>query len=102
MSDQKQSNDSDGNVVGNYNDISQGAPRVVDDNYQIYKTAAEINTSSEEEKAVLRKIDRRVIPILVVTYGLQYLDKNSLNFASVFGLQKGTNLHGQDYSWLGR
>jgi hypothetical protein len=32
---------------------------------------------------------------------LQYLDKNSINFASVYGLQKGTNLHGQGYSWLG-
>lgn len=33
-------------------------------------------------------------------YLLQYLDKNSLNFASVYGLQDGTNLHGQQYSDL--
>lgn len=26
---------------------------------------------------------------------------DSLNFASVYGLKQGTNLHGQDYSWLG-
>jgi hypothetical protein len=32
---------------------------------------------------------------------LQYLDKNSINFSSVYGLQKGTHLKGQDYSWLG-
>ncbi|PQE15637.1 MFS transporter protein [Rutstroemia sp. NJR-2017a BBW] len=41
------------------------------------------------------------MPILFVTYMLQYLDKNSLNFSSVYGLQKGTHLEGQDYSWLG-
>ena len=28
-------------------------------------------------------------------------DKNGINYASVYGLQKGTNLHEQDYSWLG-
>ncbi|KAJ5814851.1 hypothetical protein N7474_006628 [Penicillium riverlandense] len=32
---------------------------------------------------------------------LQYLDKNSINFASVYGLKEGTGLVGQDYSWLG-
>ncbi|GAB1214304.1 hypothetical protein ATERTT37_003466 [Aspergillus terreus] len=32
---------------------------------------------------------------------LQYLDKNSINFASVYGLKEGTHLKGQDYSWLG-
>jgi hypothetical protein len=28
------------------------------------------------------------------------LDKNSINFASVYGLKQGTGLTGQDYSWL--
>jgi hypothetical protein len=32
---------------------------------------------------------------------MQYLDKNGINYASVYGLQDGTNLHGQDYNWLG-
>lgn len=31
---------------------------------------------------------------------MQYLDKNSINFASVYGLKQGTHLKGQDYSWL--
>jgi len=50
---------------------------------------------------MLRKIDLRIIPILFFTYMLQYQDKNSINFSSVYGLQKGTHLKGQDYSWLG-
>lgn len=37
-----------------------------------------------------------------VTNFSQYLDKNSINFASVYGLKSGTHLHGQQYSWLSR
>jgi len=33
---------------------------------------------------------------------MQYLDKNSINFASVYGLKQGTGLEGQDYSWLSK
>jgi hypothetical protein len=73
----------------------------LDDNYALYKSSKDITASPDEYKRVLRKIDYRIIPILFVTYMLQYLDKNSINFSSVYGLQKGTHLRGQDYSWLG-
>jgi len=73
----------------------------VDDAYGLYKSSKEITYSPAEQARVLRKIDFRIIPILFVTYMLQYLDKNSINFSSVYGLQKGTHLKGQDYSWLG-
>ena len=72
----------------------------LDDNYDLYKQSAGEETDPAEAKKVLRKIDFRVVPILFVVYLLQYLDKNGINYASAYGLQKGTNLHGQDYSWL--
>ncbi|PGH23899.1 hypothetical protein AJ80_01961 [Polytolypa hystricis UAMH7299] len=72
-----------------------------DDTYDVYKENRGIQYTPEEAKSVLRKIDIRLLPILVTLYMLQYLDKNSINFASVYGLQKGTNLEGQDYAWLG-
>jgi hypothetical protein len=72
-----------------------------DDSYELYKSARDLEVDQAEAKRVLRKIDYRIIPILFFTYMLQYLDKNSINFSSVYGLQKGTNLKGQDYSWLG-
>ena len=31
---------------------------------------------------------------------LQYLDKSSINFAVVYGLEEGTHMEGQDYAWL--
>lgn len=73
-----------------------------DDNYALYKDGKDIQADPAEIKRVLRKIDFRIVPILFVTYMLQYLDKNSINFSSVYGLQKGTHLVGQDYSWLGK
>lgn len=73
----------------------------LDDNYELYKNAKGIEADEAEVKRVLRKIDYRIIPVLFVTYMLQYLDKNSINFASVYGLQDGTHLEGDDYSWLG-
>ena len=40
----------------------------------------------EENKRVLRRIDLALLPILLVVYGLQSLDKSSLSYASIFGL----------------
>ena len=35
----------------------------------------------EEEKKLIRKIDRRVVPVLCITYALQYYDKAMLSQA---------------------
>ncbi|ORY67804.1 major facilitator superfamily domain-containing protein [Pseudomassariella vexata] len=72
----------------------------LDDTYHVYRETEELDVTPDEIEKVLRKIDFRIVPILFVTYLLQYLDKNSLNFSSVYGLEEGTNLKGQDYSWL--
>lgn len=73
----------------------------LDDDYQLYKRGDDQELDVAESKKVLRKLDRRIVPILFFIYLLQYLDKNGINYASVYGLQKGTNLHGQNYNWLG-
>ena len=39
--------------------------------------AGEETWTAEEEKRVVKKIDRRLLPLLVLTYGLQYYDKGS-------------------------
>jgi hypothetical protein len=73
----------------------------LDDTYEAYKRNQGLEIDVREAKQVLKKIDLHVVPILFVTYLLQYLDKNGINYASAFGLEEGTNLSGQDYSWLG-
>ena len=71
-----------------------------DDNYELYKSVRGSEIDSAEARRVLRKIDLRILSLLMVTYILQYLDKNCVNLASVYGLQKDTHLVGQEYSWL--
>lgn len=69
-----------------------------DEAYDVYERTQNLETTTEESKRVLRKIDPRLLPILTLKYMLQYQDKNSTNFASVYGLEDGTGLKGQDYS----
>jgi len=72
----------------------------LDDNYELYKSMRDVDLDPIEAKRVLRKVDLRILSILMVTYFLQYLDKNCINLASVYGLKKDLHLVGQDYSWL--
>ncbi|KAI4760284.1 MFS general substrate transporter [Aureobasidium sp. EXF-3400] len=81
--------------------ISPAASADLDASYEAYKSHEGSPIDPAEAKRVLRKIDMRIVPILFVVYLLQYLDKNSLNFAAAYGFQKGTHLHKQQYSWLG-
>ena len=57
--------------------------------------------STEEEKAVLRRIDLCVLPLLLWAYFFQQLDKSSLNYVSIFGITDDAHLVGKQYSWLG-
>jgi hypothetical protein len=67
----------------------------LDETYELYKKQDASNIDPQEARRVLRKIDLHVLPLLMVSYMLQYLDKSSINFASVYGLQTGTHLKGQ-------
>jgi len=65
------------------------------------QTGRRIKVTPEDNARILRKIDLTILPILLVVYCLQSLDKTSLSYASVFGLIDDAHLHGQQYSWLG-
>lgn len=45
----------------------------------------DFDPNSDEAKRVLRKIDRRIMPIIWLIYLLQLMDKNSLSFANIMG-----------------
>uniref|UniRef100_A0A0W0FSN1 Putative MFS general substrate transporter n=1 Tax=Moniliophthora roreri TaxID=221103 RepID=A0A0W0FSN1_MONRR len=49
---------------------------------------------------ILRKIDRYLLPLMWVAYGVQFTDKTSLSTQAVFGLREDTGLVGQQFSWL--
>ncbi|KAK3654428.1 hypothetical protein LTR56_004058 [Elasticomyces elasticus] len=48
--------------------------------------------SALEEKKLVRKIDRKLLSILCITYGLQYYDKAMLSQAALFGLRTDLKL----------
>ncbi|PLB35287.1 putative MFS allantoate transporter [Aspergillus candidus] len=66
---------------------------------------AEIDQLSPEEleregREVRKLLDWRILPILYLTYVMQYLDKLSLNYASAYSLIPDLGLEGQRYSWV--
>lgn len=46
--------------------------------------------SEREEKAIIRRIDLCLLPLMFFSYLLQYLDKTTLSYASILGLLSGT------------
>ena len=63
--------------------------------------AEEIAIDEELKTRLLRKIDLHIMPIMCVVYGLNYLDKTTLSYASIMGLQTDLNLTKSNYQWLG-
>ncbi|KAL2145895.1 hypothetical protein VTI28DRAFT_5977 [Corynascus sepedonium] len=63
--------------------------------------AGESTFTYEEERRVLRRIDYRILPLLLGAYFFQQLDKSSLSYVSIFGISRDANLVGKQYSWLG-
>ena len=57
--------------------------------------------SPEEEKAVIRKLDWHLMPLIFVLYSLSVLDRSNLGNARISGMAKDINLTGRRYDWLG-
>ncbi|RJE24211.1 transporter [Aspergillus sclerotialis] len=55
--------------------------------------------SSSEMRALLRKIDCRVIPILAILYFLSFLDRGNIGNANIQGLSIDLKLEGNQYNW---
>ena len=64
----------------------EGEPLVLDD---------------ETNRQLRRKIDLNLMPLLCVIYGLNYLDKTTLSYASIMHMNQDLGLTGSNYSWLG-
>lgn len=54
----------------------------------------------KEEARLQRKIDFMILPYLAVCYAFFYIDKTTLSYAAIFGIQTDLNLVGTQYSWL--
>ncbi|KAI6082857.1 MFS general substrate transporter [Hypoxylon rubiginosum] len=61
----------------------------------------EVAFTYEEERSVLKRIDMRILPLILGAYFFQQLDKSSLSYVSIFGILEDANLKSMEYSWLG-
>jgi len=60
-----------------------------------------LELTEADNKRLLRRIDWNLMPVMCVVYGLNYLDKTTISYASIMGLKTDLNLVGDDYQWLG-
>lgn len=63
-----------------------------------YAAGARIVISPERSTELRRKIDKRVLSIMITTYFLQAVDKGTLSFASIMGLNEDTGMVNKDGS----
>ncbi|KAJ5776379.1 MFS allantoate transporter [Penicillium nucicola] len=56
--------------------------------------------SKEEERRVMRKVDIRMVLLMLIINGIQFIDKNTLSNAGTYGIATQANLKGQDFSLL--
>lgn len=66
-----------------------------------HETNTQDGSSRTTEKQLLRKIDRRIMPCLVLMIILNYLDRNALANARVQGIEKSLGLIGSQFNTAG-
>ncbi|PLB46489.1 MFS general substrate transporter [Aspergillus steynii IBT 23096] len=72
----------------------------IDGEIQQYLSELPRAIDEETDRTLKRKIDYRVLTIMMGTYFLQALDKGTLGSTSIMGLPQDAGLAGQQYSWL--
>lgn len=60
----------------------------LDEAAKVLADTGKIEYTIEEDKAVLKKIDTWILPVLCLVYWIQQLDKSSVSYAAVFDLRK--------------
>lgn len=87
-------------VISIRDEVGKHANQVV--GLDIFEHADEISDAEMEAEllSILKKVDWVIMPVLCVTYTLQFLDKLSLNYASAYSFKEDLGLTGQRYSWV--
>lgn len=60
----------------------------------------ELVNDKERNRRLVRKIDMIILPLLAITYVLQYIDKQAMSYAAVFDLFSSTSVTQTQYSWF--
>ncbi|KAI1478051.1 MFS general substrate transporter [Daldinia eschscholtzii] len=92
-------------IIEHVEDNISVAPKVDQRHAEMYAEALrqypdEDSIDREAEKKLKRKLDRRILPLLGICYFFYYVDKTTLSYAAIFGIQSDLHLKGTEYSWL--
>ncbi|KAF4344244.1 allantoate permease [Fusarium beomiforme] len=60
----------------------------------------ELLSDTALNKQLIRKVDMILLPMLMGTYMLQFIDKSALSYAAVFDLFTDTGISSNQYSWF--
>ncbi|KAH8591285.1 major facilitator superfamily domain-containing protein [Bisporella sp. PMI_857] len=52
------------------------------------------------ERRVVRKLDKRLVPLVMGLYALAYLDRSNIGNAKIAGMEKDLTLSSSEYQWL--
>ena len=61
------------------------------------KVKALLALGAEVERRLVRRIDIRILPMVIIIYIFNYLDRNSITQARLYGLQEDTHVKGAVY-----
>ena len=75
---------------------------LVDKEVAQYANEVIVEIDDETNKRLKKLIDKRIMAVMIVTYLIQTLDKGTLSYASIMGIQTDLHLHGQQVKYLGR
>lgn len=85
----------DGEIIDITGDVDEAME------YALEAEEEKIQFSETDQKRLLWKIDFFLLPLICLLYAIQYMDKTSINYASIMGLREYYHMHGNQYSWCG-
>ncbi|KAI8366283.1 major facilitator superfamily domain-containing protein [Choanephora cucurbitarum] len=73
----------------------------ISEEYTSIEKEEELFVYSAEEKAFLKKLNWKILPIVFLIIFIQFCDKSALSVAAVLGIMEDAQLTGTQFSWLG-
>lgn len=85
--------------VGAITDLDEGGVFLHENGFT-HESIQALLDDEPRNKALVRKVDLILLPLLAGTYTLQYIDKSALAYSAVFDLLPSTHMSSNQYSWL--
>ena len=93
----------DGRALSEKSDEEKKAPAILEEQSRLDGLSTDdlqflANFPAEERRKIIRKVDWRLMPVLLFLYLAAYIDKTNIGNAKIEGLQKSLKMKGSDYN----